>query len=282
MARRRSGPVIALSVLIALASAFVAGSLVTWQAWEAVRPLPTAAEFTAIGRLVAPDEPAATAAFARADPIRNDIADTGTVVPITSYPQNAEDPRRSLEATRDRLAAAGWNVEKLTRTSDGNTSTEQVLVATKDGLRLFLIDEYGTNYVEGRGQFAAKVIRDRTWPALLAGAAGALLGAALAWWFVGWAARWTEGHRVWRALASLAGLATVVLLTPAVSWSLYLALPDSVTIAHNYISEPFWRGLTGEPRAVPAAVAAGVGLVLIVVPVPAFLALRWRRAATAA
>ncbi|WP_157018034.1 hypothetical protein [Cryptosporangium arvum] len=257
--RRDPGPVL-VGILLAAVLALIGGALASWRAWEATSPLPTAAEFAEIGRLVSPGDPAP---FTRADPVRDDVADTGTVITVAEYGSAAPAPGRSLDGIRDRLKAAGWRiVGESSETYEG--STEANVVATRGHLRIFVIDSFWGN---GGGLFT-KVLREPTSVVTLAGLAGALAGAALGWGLVVWGDRRTRDHPLRRrALVLLTGV-TLVLLIPAVAWTLYRALPDGVTEAHNYVQEPFWRGLTGEPTAVPALVAAVLALLVLVVPFP--------------
>ncbi|GAA3389038.1 hypothetical protein [Cryptosporangium minutisporangium] len=259
---------IVLGVLVATILAVIGGALASWRAWEAASPLPTAAELTELGRLVSPDD---AAPFAGADPVRDDIADTGTLVPIVRYGTSAPDPNRSIDPIRDRMRAAGWEiVEEADHThvvvESRYRSTETYFVARKGHLRVFVIDEYWSSAGEGGGGLTAKVLREQTPLVKAAGLGGALAGAALGLALVRWGARRTRGHLLWRgALLVLLGT-TVVLLVPGLAWTLYRMLPDGVTTAHNYVQEPFWRGLTGEPRAVPALYPAAVALVLLLLP----------------
>ncbi|GAA0253300.1 hypothetical protein [Cryptosporangium japonicum] len=257
--RRDPGPVL-LGILLAAVLALFGGALASWRAWEATSPLPTAAEFAEIGRLVSPGDPAP---FTRADPVRNDVADTGTLITIAEYGPAAPGPGPSLDPVRHRLEAAGWRiVGQSTETTEG--STESNVVATRGHLRIFVIDTFWGN---GGGLFT-KVLREPTTAVTLAGLAGALGGAVLGWGLVAWGDRRTRDRPVRRRVLLLGTGVALVLLIPTVAWTLYRALPDRVTEAHNYVQEPFWRGLIGEPRAVPALVAGALALLVLVVPVP--------------
>lgn len=265
-------PRVVLTAMLAAVLALVGGALAAWQVWEAVSPLPTAAQLTDLGRLVSPDDPAR---FSRADPVRDDIADTGTLVPLRSYDTNAPgaeapDPNRSLDPIRDRLDAAGWTIVEETTETRGSASetysAETYLVATHDHLRVFVVDEYWSSLGDGGGGLSVKVLRDTTGPVVAAGWAGAALGALLGAGLVTLAARHLRDRPGQRRLAGLLTMVAAALLVPSVLWTLYRLLPDGVTTAHNYVQEPFWRGLTGDHSAVPSAVVAAVALLVAFAP----------------
>jgi len=262
------GTPIAVAVLTALFAAVFGAIGGSWAGWQSAGDLPDNTMAAAIARTAVPDMPSTPYdrhdfLFGYASPesaeenllaavlIGGDDYNAGYVQFTVTH---AADDLATLRAARERLQAAGWQVEPVVRKPYGGE-----LSASRDDLFVQLT-------TEGLGtKTSLSVYRSRPAAVPVLTVLGLLVGGLAGWWLAGWVARRVATQPTWRKVATTVAFTfgSVLMILPmcfnliTIVLSLIWARPTPVWIGFVFIPTRAFA-LLGIPMLISALLTAAV------------------------
>ncbi len=267
LGRPGSRAVVAVAVVVALFSGFVAASLTARLIGETDRALPTATEMAGIAELVTPG--AVVPSLQRHDAVfvnGNGEAQFGQVSYQVDHVTPIPDLRRYDAEVAERLTAAGWRLGPTDYAGYSDLRTSETLTAVKDGWVLTLTNSYRSEEPAEGGWFEVSVRRAESAALPVGFAAGGMLGMVWGWLFTGWASRRTEHNAAASSLLALlayvaAGSSSFLIIHVMRD---YLAIVDQGFAVHE---GPIWSWLVlgdeGLLLLAPAILATVVAAVVL-------------------
>ncbi|WP_305783625.1 hypothetical protein [Symbioplanes lichenis] len=255
LGRPVSSFIVLLAVLATLTGAVAGASAGSWLGWQAPPPLPSGDRADELGQTVFPGLTVWGGGDAKAFVRTGD--GEGLQYGFADYWVEHTDATRAVEAytvaARDRLTAAGWDVDAR---SGG------AFVATRDGLVLSYWNDVWTGrpWYDSDGSAGFELSRAAPWWINALTLTGALLGALAGWLLTGWASRRTEDRPVVARTAGVFALFGLSLTAPLLLFS----FGWSPAAPGRPWTETLHLGLQWVPRWAPIPVTWLAPLALVV------------------